>query len=104
MIYKVFRFDDIHAIGVIGFANPLPRKDLAVFLSPSRAPEGGGKQTAVFWIKYCSLWNHTTLRVDDIQWFCIDDIHGVVVIGFAAPPERPRGLSFRCPVAIPRGG
>ena len=42
MIYKVFRFDDIHGIALIGFAYPLPLKDLAVF-PPPRAPPRGRK-------------------------------------------------------------
>ena len=40
MICKAFRFDDIHGVAVIGFANPLPLKDLVVFLSPSPPSEG----------------------------------------------------------------
>ena len=34
MIYKAFRFDDMHGVAVIGFANTLPLKGLAVFLPP----------------------------------------------------------------------
>ena len=40
MICKAFRFDDMHGVAVIGFASPLPLKDLVVFLSPSPSPEG----------------------------------------------------------------
>ena len=41
MIYKAFRFDDIYAIAVIGFAAP-PLKDLTVFLSSAQSPSRGG--------------------------------------------------------------
>ena len=44
MICKAFRFDDMHGVAVIGFANPLPLKDLTVFLPP-RAPPRGNKNT-----------------------------------------------------------
>ena len=63
----------------------------------------------MFWVEYCAHWNHTALRVDAIQCFALmiykafrfDDIHGIAVIGFAAPPERPCGLPS--PLPSPEG-
>ena len=40
MICKAFRFDDMHGVAVIGFANPLPLKDLVVFLFRLHPPRG----------------------------------------------------------------